>query len=172
MKIKKLNQLFLFLLAGIFLLAGCGQKGEADPATLPGPAAGSCTVLIECANILENLDKLDSAKKEFLPDDGWILTEYTVEFAEGETAFDVLKRACKQQDIQLSSKYTPIYDSYYVEGINQIYEFDCGSKSGWMYKVNGEYPKYGSSSYEVQDGDSIEWKYTCNLGTDVGGDAE
>ena len=70
--------------------------------------------------------------------------------------------------IQLSSKYTPLYKSYYVEGINQLYEFDCGKNSGWMYSVNGEFPNYGASSYKPKDGDKIEWKYTCNLGSDVG----
>ena len=85
-----------------------------------------------------------------------------------DTVFDVLKDACNQAGIQMSSKYTPLYGSYYVEGINQLYEFDCGQNSGWMYSVNGWFPNYGCSSYTVEDGDNIEWKYTCNLGSDVG----
>ena len=68
----------------------------------------------------------------------------------------------------MESKWTPMYNSYYIEGINQLYEFDCGDKSGWMYSVNGWYPNYGCSSYEVKDGDKIEWRYTCDLGSDVG----
>ena len=59
-------------------------------------------------------------------------------------------------------------ETYYVEGINQLYEFDCGKNSGWMYSVNGEYPNYGASSYNLKDGDKVEWRYTCNLGSDVG----
>ena len=82
--------------------------------------------------------------------------------------FDILKKICGEKNIQLSSKYTPLYKSYYVEGINQLYEFDCGKNSGWMYSVNGEFPNYGASSYKPKDGDKIEWKYTCNLGSDVG----
>ena len=54
------------------------------------------------------------------------------------------------------------------QGINQLYEFDCGKNSGWMYSVNGEYPNYGASSYNLKDGDKVEWRYTCNLGSDVG----
>ncbi len=68
----------------------------------------------------------------------------------------------------MASRYTPLYKSYYVEGINQLYEFDCGKNSGWMYSVNGKYPNYGCSSYKLEDGDKIEWRYTCNLGSDVG----
>ena len=64
---------------------------------------------------------------------------------------------------------TVAYDSVYIEGIANLYEFDCGGNSGWMYCVNGFFPSYGCSKYEVKDGDVIEWKYTCNLGYDVGG---
>ena len=62
---------------------------------------------------------------------------------------------------QLEYSYTPMYGSYYVEGINHLYEFDCGSQSGWMYKVNGWFPNYGCSSYKLKDGDAIVWSYTC-----------
>ena len=70
--------------------------------------------------------------------------------------------------IQISSKYTPLYNSYYVEGINQLYELDCGKNSGWMYSVNGTFPNYGASAYKPKDGDVILWVYTCDLGNDVG----
>jgi len=61
-----------------------------------------------------------------------------------------------------------MYESYYVEGINYLYEFDAGYASGWMYKVNGWFPNYGCSSYYLSDGDVIEWVYTCDYGEDVG----
>ena len=128
----------------------------------------TCTISIECSAILDNWDDLKSSKAEFVPSDGWILYPSEVSFNPGDTVFDVLKDACNQAGIQMSSKYTPLYGSYYVEGINQLYEFDCGQNSGWMYSVNGWFPNYGCSSYTVEDGDNIEWKYTCNLGSDVG----
>ena len=74
-------------------------------------------------------------------------------------------------NIQIEYSWTPMYDSYYIEGINHLYEFDCGEQSGWMYKVNEWFPNYGCSSYEVGDGDVIVWCYTCmGLGADVGDD--
>lgn len=127
----------------------------------------TCTISISCSTILDNMDKLDSAKKSFVPSSGWILKKTTVTFEEGESVHDVLKRVCKNKGIHMESSYTPIYDSAYIEGINQIYEFDCGSESGWMYKVNGWFPNYGCSQYKVSDGDNIAWVYTCDLGTDV-----
>ena len=62
-----------------------------------------------------------------------------------------------------------MYNSAYIEGINNLYEFDCGELSGWMYKVNGWFPNYGCSRYQLKEGDVIEWVYTCDLGVDVGG---
>lgn len=127
----------------------------------------TCTVSINCSTILNNMDKLDPAKKSLIPSDGWILYT-TVDFTEGETAFDVVQRACNNSGIAIEYRGTQY--SAYVEGINNIYEFDCGEQSGWMYNVNGDFPNYGSSSYELSDGDTVAWVYTCTgLGTDVGG---
>ena len=64
---------------------------------------------------------------------------------------------------------TPIYGSVYVEGIGNLYEFDAGELSGWMYRVNGEFPNFGCSKYILKNGDKVEFVYTCDLGKDVGG---
>ena len=140
---------------------GCGFGGENLPDV-------NCTISIECKNILNNMDNLKKTKEEFIPEDGWILKETEVAFQGGETVFDVLKKVCGENGIHMSSKYTPLYKSYYIEGINQLYEMDCGKNSGWMYSVNGKYPNYGCSEYKLRDGDKIEWRYTCDLGADVG----
>ncbi len=129
----------------------------------------TCTITIRCDTILNNMDNLDPAKAPYVPDDGVILREVTVEFEEGETVFDVLNRVCRQYNIPIEYSWTPMYDSYYIEGINNLYEFDCGSESGWMYKVNGWFPNYGCSGYYLTGGEKIFWCYTCNgLGEDVG----
>ena len=128
-----------------------------------------CTFSISCATVLDNMDILDKSKKEIIPDDGWILKPVTVTFNEGESVFDVLKQVCKDNKIQLEFSFTLIYNSAYIEGINNLYEFDCGSLSGWMYEVNEWFPNYGCSRYEVKNGDVIEWQYTCDLGGDIGG---
>jgi len=129
----------------------------------------SCTITIRCNTILKNMDSLTAGKDRYVPSNGVILATSTVEFVKGETVFDVLQRACSYAGIHLEYSYTPMYESYYIEGINHLYEFDCGPQSGWMYKVNGWYPNYGCSGYELKDGDSIVWNYTCTgLGKDVG----
>ena len=129
----------------------------------------SCTIEIRCDTILSNKQDLRPGLDVYVPDSGTILPTTTVTFTEGETVFDVLKRICDAQGIQIEYSYTPMYGSYYVEGINHLYEFDCGQQSGWMYKVNGWFPNYGCSSYKLEAGDTIVWAYTCKgLGTDVG----
>lgn len=130
----------------------------------------TCTFSIECSTILNNLEDLDPDKLELVPSNGVILPATTVTFFEGESVFDVLQRVCKENNIHLESSWTPIYNSAYIEGIHNLYEFDCGNLSGWTYRVNGWYPNYGCSRYQLVQGEVVEWRYTCDLGKDVGCD--
>ena len=134
-----------------------------------GSTAYTCTISISCSAILNNMDLCDPAKKDLVPADGWILKPVTVTFYEGESVFNLLRRVCKQQKIHMEFENTPIYNSAYIEGIHNLYEFDVGELSGWMYKVNEWFPNYGCSRYALKDGDVICWVYTCDLGSDVGG---
>ena len=129
----------------------------------------TCTLSISCATILDNMELCNKEKRELVPEDGWILKPMTVTFYEGESVFNILQRTCKQQKIHMEFENTPVYNSAYIEGINNLYEFDVGNLSGWMYRVNGWFPNYGCSRYQLQNGDVIEWVYTCDLGDDVGG---
>lgn len=131
--------------------------------------AYSCTISISCATILNNMDLCDPDKRELVPEDGWILLPTVVTFYDGESVFNVLQRTCKQNRIHMEFENTPIYNSAYIEGIHNLYEFDVGDLSGWMYKVNDWFPNYGCSRYQLKDGDVICWVYTCDLGYDVGG---
>ncbi|MBQ4046734.1 MAG: DUF4430 domain-containing protein [Lachnospiraceae bacterium] len=180
-----------YVVGGISNASGSPQNGDPDIAnggkTQPGPAdpgnsdsAGksdgsgnpdgklTCTVSINCQTLLNHMDELPAEKAEFVPSDGWILKETEMEFKEGDSAFDVLQAVTRENKIHLESSFTPAYHSAYIEGINQLYEFDCGDLSGWMYKVNGWFPNYGCSNYTLSDGDVVEWVYTCSLGQDVG----
>ncbi len=129
----------------------------------------TCTLSISCASILDNMELCDPEKRELVPEDGWILEPTQVTFYEGESVFHVLRRVCKQMKIHMEFENTPIYNSAYIEGISNLYEFDVGELSGWMYQVNGWFPNYGCSRYQLKDGDVIRWVYTCDLGYDVGG---
>lgn len=130
----------------------------------------TCTFSIECSTILNNLEQLNPNKRELIPSNGVILAATKVTFYEGESVYDVLQRVCKENNIHMEASWTPVYNSAYIEGIHNLYEFDCGPLSGWMYRVNGWYPNYGCSRYQLADGEVVEWRYTCDLGKDVGCD--
>lgn len=183
MKKKTRANLCMIALIAVMMIGGIGaacllmdggpvrQLGSlfVGPSLEDETGENTCTITIVCDTVLENSDRLNQAKAPYVPDDGVVLAKTTVTFTPGESAFDVLQRICQKGDIQIEYSWTPIYDSYYIEGINHLYEFDCGPESGWMYKVNGAFPNYGCSSYEVQSGDDIVWCYTCvGLGEDVG----
>ena len=147
-----------------------GKPAPVEPEDVEiGDEEWTCTLSVSCATILDNMALCDPEKRELVPEDGWILEPMTVTFYAGESVFNVLQRTLKEQGIHMEHSYTPAYHSAYVEGINNLYEFDVGEHSGWMYSVNGWFPNYGCSRYLLQDGDVVEWKYTCDLGSDVGG---
>ena len=114
------------------------------------------------------MDLCAEEKAELVPADGWILPPVDITFHEGESVFDVLLQTCQENKIHMEYMDTPMYNSAYIEGIANLYEFDAGALSGWMYNVNGWFPNYGCSRYALQDGDVVQWVYTCDLGADVG----
>ena len=148
---------------------GRPQPVEPEDAQVSDSAAYTCTVSISCAALLDNMDKLAQSKRPLVPEDGVLLPETQVAFAAGESAFDVLQRVCRDNKLHMESSFTPLYNSAYIEGIGNLYEFDAGSLSGWMYAVNDWFPNYGCSRYQLQNGDTVRWVYTCDLGKDVGG---
>lgn len=148
-----------------------GKPAPAEPQqTEPAPEVSRCTISISCAAILNHMDWLDPDKAELVPADGWLLPATQAEFHEGESVFDVLRRVCRDKGLHMEFSNTPMYNSAYIEGIGNLYEFDCGEQSGWMYAVNGWYPNYGCSRYALKDGDTVTWAYTCDYGRDIGGD--
>ena len=174
----------LGLAAGEGVGAASGSESAGSQAPSEGPSQGAaavegdipaqtCTIEVRCDTILDNMGDLAPGKSSCVPGNGVILAASTVRFAQGDTVLDVLKAASSATGLQLEYSYTPGYGSYYVEGINNLYEFDCGNESGWMYKVNGWFPNYGCSEYQVHDGDVIVWCYTCKgYGADLGASVE
>lgn len=99
------------------------------------------------------------------PEDiGTILEDTEVEFKEGETVLDTLKRVTREHKIQM--EYRGRKGTAYIEGINNIYEFDYGAESGWLYSVNGVFPNRGAGVWPVEANDHIRWLYTVDLGKD------
>lgn len=152
-----------------------GSKDKAEPeketsssgSEKEDPKRLTCSISISCSTILSNMDKLKEGKEGLVPSSGVILGSTTVEYEEGDTVFDILKKVTRTNGIHMEYTDTPGYNSSYIEGIANLYENDCGPGSGWMYCVNGVYYDYGCSQYDVEEGDNIQWNYTCEMGNDL-----
>ena len=128
------------------------------------------TVLAECSTVLSHMDIIDPAVNppEVVPEDGVIIARCEVSLPEGATAFDALAAAARKQRVRVD--YTGSAYGTYVRGIGYVSEFGFGELSGWMYTVNGEFPDVSVSDRVLESGDAVEFRYTCDLGRDVGDD--
>jgi len=133
-----------------------------------GDGSFTVTLSVRAHTILYNMHLLHRDKHELVPEDGWIFPPEEVVVYEGESVFNVLQREMRRHRIHMVARWTPIFNSAYVEAINNLYEFDVGPLSGWMYSVNGWFPNFGASRYLLSPGDVIEWVYTVDLGRDLG----
>ena len=128
--------------------------------------SGSVTGKTVTATISISCDTV-KGEKDYIPADGVVLKPTEITLSAGSTAYDQLVEACKSHGIHLD-KEESVFGSAYVKGLANIYEFDFGDLSGWMYCVNGEYSKVGAEEYKLRAGDSVEWRYTKELGKDIG----
>ena len=126
------------------------------------------TLAVYC-HMLKDATSLKKDKREQVPVDGVILAPVEALAYEGESVFDILRRELKRAKIHLEFMNTPFYNSAYIEGIHNLYEFDAGELSGWVYKVNDAFPNIGSSRCLLSPGDRIEWHYSLELGQDIEG---
>ncbi|MBY0012548.1 DUF4430 domain-containing protein, partial [Paenibacillus typhae] len=145
--------------------AASPAAGVAKPAETPPPAAAKPTAAAQPAAVADTAVISITGDAEH----GVILAPAAFEIKEGESALDLLKRITRQHKIQM--EFQGAKGFAYVEGIDNLYELDHGAESGWMYRVNGEFPDKSAGSYTVQPGDTIEWLYTLDLGKDIGAKA-
>ncbi len=90
-----------------------------------------------------------------------ILAPTSVDYREGQTVFEVLLAVTRENNIQ--TDFSGNNKTAYVKGINNLYEFDMGGTSGWLYSVNGAYPKISCGAYMLKSGDSIQFEYTTEV---------
>lgn len=127
--------------------------------TTPQSKTVTCTITVECKNIHKHMSQLKSGHERYVPNDGYIIHAESHTVARGSTAYDVLKLACNAHGIRLTARSTSY--GVYVVGINNLDEKDCGSASGWMYKVNGTVPMTSCGKYKMDSGDNLVFYYVC-----------
>lgn len=89
------------------------------------------------------------------------LAQKTLSLKKGASVYDALKAS----GCSVGSESTAM--GVYIYSISSLAEKACGSKSGWLYSVNGSFMSKSSDSYILKNGDSIRWRYTCDGGKDV-----
>ena len=108
---------------------------------------------------------------------GTIVEETKVPYAEGDTIADVTLRLldAKKMGYEYSGTtkngfYLSAIKNFVVDKVpyDRMAEFDAGQGSGWMITHNDVFINQGASEFTVKDGDVVEWKYTCQLGADIG----
>lgn len=126
------------------------------------------TVSADCTAALSNMELIaeDVNPRDVIPSDGVVIKQCEVALQEGSSAFDALTAAAREQHVRVD--YTGSVYGTYVRGIGYIQEFGFGELSGWLYKVNGEFPDISAAYFTLNEGDVVEFVYTCSLGSDVG----
>lgn len=160
----KLSTIILALL----LLCSCSATDTVQIPDTNGDGRLTCTLEIRCDVLLDRLGELTPEKAALVPENGILLEVTEAEFAPGQSVFDVFRKVLREQKIHFEYIDARAYNSAYIEGIGNLYEFDCGPQSGWMVCVNGKFLGLGCSGYTLADGDEIAFLYTCDLGADLG----
>ena len=89
---------------------------------------------------------------------------------DGLTVFDLTIELTRVHKIHMEFKGNGT--TAYIAGIDNVYEFDNGPGSGWLYSVNGVFQGEGCGQYTLQPGDRVEWQYTLDMGKDLGASTE
>ena len=155
-KMKKIVSLLIVIVLLAALVCGCASTPSTDA---NDSKELSCTIMIDAT-------KAKEAGYTAAGDDGMMLKETTVEFSEGETAYDVLSEIATQKNLPIVKAQSGTF--VYITSINSLTAGDLGASSGWMYSVNGEFVQVSCSEYAVQDGDAMVFVFTCDGGTDIG----
>ena len=120
-------------------------------------AIGSVTLSIRC-------DKV-AGRATHIPVSGVILAAAEMPIAQGDTVYTVLTDAARAHGVHMEA--SGAQGMMYIHGIGNIYEFDFGDLSGWVYTVNGESASVGVDQYVLKPGDRVEFHYTLELGKDI-----
>ncbi len=160
-KLTKKNILFAVIISAVciaFILLTDFKPANNSTDAVKQNLCGNVTISVRC-------DTVKNKNAAHIPENGIILDETVIGIEGGESVYDVLCEAANKNGILFEVSGSG--KSVYVEGIGNIYEFDFGDLSGWMYYVNGESPSVGCGDFLLSSGDKIEWHYSCELGKDI-----
>ena len=154
---KKILCIFVTLFLTLSLSA-CGNQKEAGNGDV-------CYVTIDCHTAVSSAE-LSGDIRELQPENGMVLEKYAVGITEGMNAMEAFEATCKANKLQF--EYATMSGMKYVDGINNLYSYDCGDLSGWYSLYNGESPSVGMSEIRVEKDAELLLIYSCDMGSDIG----
>ena len=99
--------------------------------------------------------------------EAWILPTVVRDLPEGTTAFEVFKQVLAANGYTYDAKGSYVRAVIAPDG-TKVAELSKGQYSGWMYRVNGEFPDTYMGAYELEDGDGIEVFFTADYTKEPG----
>ena len=99
--------------------------------------------------------------------EAWILPTLIRDLPEGTTAFEVFKQVLAANGYTYDAKGSYVRAVIAPDG-TKVVELSKGQYSGWMYRVNGEFPDTYMGAYELEDGDVIEVLFTADYTKEPG----
>lgn len=115
-------------------------------------------VTIECLSAVGCYGELSEAKRRVMPSDGIFVSDYEIMLEEDATCYEALLQVCDEFGLHIDHISLP--GTEYIKGLGNLYEFDLGAESGWLYSVNGEKPGTGANNVKLKNGDSMRWFYS------------
>lgn len=97
----------------------------------------------------------------------WIQPTVVYDQPEGTTAMDVFRQ------VLTANGYTYEAKGSYVQAVikpdgTKVAEFSKGQNSGWLFRVNDDFPDVAMDEYQLQDGDVLEVLFTADYTQEPG----
>ena len=165
----------LLVFAMIFVFSAC-QSDTVDPnetVDIGGGSEGERTAPAQTADLSRlvrisltidatrayNNASLPQNIKDGLQNEGMLITNAMLTLSEGKTVSETFS-LLRTYDIVIVSESGAA--GTFVTSIQGLENGACGAASGWLFRVNGEFPSEGIDSIELHNGDKVEWLFSCD----------
>ena len=91
----------------------------------------------------------------------WISPSVIGDLPEGTTAMDVFRQVLAANGYSYEAKGSYVQAVIKPDG-TKVAEFSKGPNSGWVFRVNGEFPDVAMQDFRLSDGDVIEVFFTAD----------
>ena len=128
------------------------------------------TVTFRLIGALQATQDVNLTKDSYLPEYvTWIPTT-SYDLQEDATVYDLYTKAIGEAGLRSIGEENDYVRTIYAPsclGGYALSEFTNGTRSGWMYTVNGSHPNQGLKYWTLKDGDVVVWHYINDYSHEV-----